>query len=160
MWCNLIRYTSHKNFVNLTTTVSSLINGKSLIFKMAAWRPQNRLNRKNQKISGHIAIRYPHIKFHWNRPRGYETCLANPVVLYHNMRILCRKLRCDTAYFKPCRIIKSTRRIHTAEIHSNFWRTYTIFCKCSQSLHSSHQFQWISPSGYKTCSADRLRLQR
>jgi hypothetical protein len=26
----------------------------------------------------------------------------HPVVLYCNMRILRRKLRCDTAYFKPC----------------------------------------------------------
>jgi hypothetical protein len=26
-----------------------LLNGKSLIFKMAAWRPQNRSNRENQK---------------------------------------------------------------------------------------------------------------
>jgi hypothetical protein len=26
----------------------------------------------------------------------------HPVVLYRNMHILRRKLRCDTAYFKPC----------------------------------------------------------
>jgi hypothetical protein len=46
--CSLIniRYTSHKNLVNLSTTVSSQM--ASLIFKMAAWRPQNRSNRENQ----------------------------------------------------------------------------------------------------------------
>jgi hypothetical protein len=41
----------------------------SLIFKMAA----NRSNREN----GRIAQRYPHTKFHWNSPSGYETCLVN-----------------------------------------------------------------------------------
>jgi hypothetical protein len=27
-----------------------VLNGKSLIFKMAAWRPQNRSNRENKKL--------------------------------------------------------------------------------------------------------------
>jgi hypothetical protein len=34
----------------------SLLNGKSLIFKMAAWRPQNRSNRKNKKTPSFIEI--------------------------------------------------------------------------------------------------------
>jgi hypothetical protein len=29
------------------------------------------------------------------------------VVLYRNMRILRRKLQCDTAYFKPCNFVES-----------------------------------------------------
>jgi hypothetical protein len=29
----------------------------------------------------------------------------HPVVLYRNMHILRRKLRCDTAYFKPCKVV-------------------------------------------------------
>jgi hypothetical protein len=49
MWCNLIRYTSHKNLVNLTTIQPLALKWKSLIFKMATWRPQNRSNRENQK---------------------------------------------------------------------------------------------------------------
>jgi hypothetical protein len=70
MWCSLTRNNSQNFLVNFATTVGSL-NGKSLIFKMAAWRPQNRSNREN------CPSWYPHTKFHWNSPGGYETCLAN-----------------------------------------------------------------------------------